>query len=407
MTEQGNEQPQLADLVQAGETQTEAEPITDFIFMLRDISNAYLVKTADGDVLINAGFMGSAERNRALLAPLRSGPLHAILLTQAHADHFGGVPLLREAATRIVAQQDFVATSRFFKSLMPYFGRRSGKLWAGTIKNRGTLPPDIEPDISFSERLSLHWGGRDFELISTPGGESPDAMVVWLPAEKVLFTGNLFGPVFMSMPNFNTLRGDRPRSVERFLSSLDSVRQLGAELLITGHGEPVRGATNIRAELDKLHAAVSFVRQATIDGMNAGKDVYTLMQEIQLPEALALGEFHGKLSWAVKSIWHEYSGWFMYDSTTNLYELPPSSVYADLAELAGGADALAGRAQHKLQQEQAVEALFLLDIALYTEPEHPLSRSIKRQALESLLERSGHHNLSEVMWLRSEIQALE
>ena len=59
--------PKLASLVQAGEHQTEAEAINDFIFMAHDISNAYLINTSDGDVMINTGFMGSAERNKKLL----------------------------------------------------------------------------------------------------------------------------------------------------------------------------------------------------------------------------------------------------------------------------------------------------------------------------------------------------
>lgn len=399
--------PALASLVQAGEPQTEAERITDFIYMAKDISNAYLVKTDDGDVLINTGFMGSAERNKALFAPLRSGPLHAIILTQAHADHFGGVPTLREPETKIVTHRAFSDTAAYFTMLMPYIKRRSGKLWSGTIKGRDNPVPDIKPDITFDERYSASFGNRRFELISTPGGEAPDSMVVWLPDDKTVFTGNLFGPVFMSMPNLNTIRGDKPRSARRFLDSLNQVRELGAELLITGHGEPVRGAADIRANLDKLHAAVSYVHDATVEGMNAGKDVYTLMREIRLPEELALGEFHGKVSWAVKSIWHEYSGWFLYDSTTALYGVPRSSVDIDLVELAGGAGPLAERARQKLDSGKPLEALHLLDIALGAEPTHADALAVKKDALQKLLEASGGSNLSEVMWLKSEITAVE
>ncbi len=61
--------PSLASLVQAGEQQSEADKITDAIYMARDISNAYLVKTGAGDVLINAGFMASAERIKKLFKP--------------------------------------------------------------------------------------------------------------------------------------------------------------------------------------------------------------------------------------------------------------------------------------------------------------------------------------------------
>jgi len=125
-----------------------------------------------------------------------------------------------------------------------------------------------------------------------------------------VFSGNLFGPVFLAMPNLTTTRGDKPRLVVNYLESLDTVRNLGAELLITGHGEPIVGKDNIRANLDKMYDAVSYVRNAVIAGMNAGKTVHELMREIRLPEHLKIGQFHGKVSWAVRAIWEENSGWF-------------------------------------------------------------------------------------------------
>jgi len=401
------DKPMLASLVQAGDQQTEAVAINDFIFMAQDISNAYLVRTDEGDVLVNTGFVASAERNRALFAPVRSGELKAIILTQAHPDHFGGVPVLKEPGTRVIAERRFTDTCDFFRMLDPYLRRRSGKLWTGTIKRRDIVVPVVEPDIVVDGHYAFEVGGREFEVISTPGGEAPDAVVIWMPNERIVFTGNLFGPVFLSMPNLCTTRGDKPRSAKLYLECLDRVRKLGAELLITGHGEPIVGADRVRADLDRMHAAVSFVHDRTVEGMNAGKDVHTLMAEIQLPEEIRIGEYHGKVSWAVRTIWEEYSGWFHMDSTTSLYPVPRSSVNGDLVELAGGADALASRAAQHVSAEKPLEALHLTDISLGVEPEHKPSLTAKKAALEALLKASGGMNLSEVMWLKSEIAGVE
>jgi alkyl sulfatase BDS1-like metallo-beta-lactamase superfamily hydrolase len=407
--EKSDDKPPLASLVLAGEGQKEAEAITDFIYMVKDISNAYLVTTSDGDVLVNTGFMDNAERNKALFAGHRTGPLRKIILTQAHPDHYGGVPVLREAGTQVIAERRFVDTWTYFRDLGPYIGRRTSKLWGTTIRRKGTPapPPEVVPDIIVDRHYEFEHGGRRFELLSTPGGESLCSLTVWMPQERVVFTGNLFGPVFMAIPNLVTLRGDKPRLVQRYLRSLDRVRNLEAELLITGHGEPIRGAEKIRADLDKLYAAVSYVNEATIAGMNAGKDVHTLMREIKLPEDLKIGEFHGKVSWAVRSIWEEYSGWFHYDSTSSLYGVPRSSIHTDLAELAGGASPLAARAKQRLSEGKALEAIHLLDIALGAEPANTGALAVKKDALHSLLSQSGGTNLSETMWLKSEIAEID
>jgi alkyl sulfatase BDS1-like metallo-beta-lactamase superfamily hydrolase len=263
------------------------------------------------------------------------------------------------------------------------------------------------PDIVVDRHHEFELGGRRFEVISTPGGEALDSLTVWLPQERIAFTGNLFGPVFLAMPNLVTMRGDKPRLVQRYLPSLDTVRKLEAELLITGHGDPIRGAQNIRAALDKMYAAVSYVNDAVIAGMNAGKDVQTLMREVELPADLKIGEFHGKVSWAVRSIWEEYSGWFHYDSTTSLYGVPRSSIDADLVELAGGPAPLAARARKKVSEGRPLEAIHLLDIALATDRAHADALTVKKEALQALQRQSGGINLSEVMWLKSELAAVE
>jgi alkyl sulfatase BDS1-like metallo-beta-lactamase superfamily hydrolase len=400
----------LANLIRSGDAQAQADEVTPFVFMARGVSNAYLVTTSDGDVIVNTGMPEDGERAAKLFAPHRTGPVRYILLTQSHADHFGGVPEFMEDGTKVVGGPDYVALRDDMLGLQSFFGQRTFKLWGATLK-RDTPPkpiPDVTPDILVDRILTLEVGNRTFELIHAPEGETEDNVLVWMPKEKIVFTGNTFGPVWLSMPFLNTLRGDKPRRVREYLKSLAKVRDLGAEILITGHGDPIVGKERIKADLDKMDAAVRYVRDYTLDGMKAGKTVHQLMRELAFPEAIRIGDFHGKASWAVKSIWREYSGWFHYeDGTTELYGVPRSSVDADLAELAGGADKLAERARAKLDKGQPLEALHLVAIALGAEPGNRASLLVKKDASAVLLEQSGQSNLSETMWLRSEIADAE
>ncbi|MDR2858720.1 MAG: MBL fold metallo-hydrolase [Novosphingobium sp.] len=405
-----NRQPTLANLVRAGDAQTEAVEITPFVFMSRDISNAYLVTTSDGDVLVNTGSPDGAGRSVALFGPHRTGLLRYIILTQSHSDHFGGVPEFKEDGTTVVAGPGYIEARDDMLGMQSFFGPRTFKLWGTTLK-RDAPPrptPDVTPDLFVEERLTLEVGNRTFELISAPEGETVDNIVVWMPKEKIVFTGNTFGPVWLSMPFLNTLRGDKPRLVRTYLKTLEKVRALGAEIVITGHGEPIVGKDRIRADLDRMHAAVSYVRDYTLAGMKAGRTVHELVREFAFPENIRIGDFHGKANWAVKSIWREYAGWFHYeDGTTELYGVPRSSVDADLAELAGGADRLAERAKARLAADQPLEALHLVAIALGAEPGNRAALGVKKDASQVLLDQSGQNNLSETMWLRSEIAEVD
>jgi len=398
--------PPLANLVRAGDVQSVAVAITPFVFMSHDVSNAYLVTTSGGDVVINTGMPDGAERSVALFKPHRTGPLRYIILTQSHADHFGGVPAFTEEGTKVVGGPGYCEARDDMLGLQSFFGPRTFKLWGSTLKRDAPpMPiPHVTPDIFVGQELTLEVGDRTFVLIHAPEGETEDNILVWMPKEKIVFTGNTFGPVWLSMPFLNTLRGDKPRRVRTYLQSLAKVRELDAEILITGHGEPIVGKERIKADLDKMEAAVRYVRDYTLEGMKAGKTVHQLMREFAFPEDIRIGDFHGKASWAVKSIWREYSGWFHYeDGTTELYGVPRSSVDADIADLAGGADKLAGRARARLDKGEPLEALHLVDIALGAEPGNRAALTVKKDASQLLLERSGQANLSETMWLRSEI----
>ncbi|MFC3214745.1 MBL fold metallo-hydrolase [Novosphingobium panipatense] len=59
----------------------------------------------------------------------------------------------------------------------------------GATLKRGNTPkaaPEVKPDILVDRRLTMELGGRCFELISTPEGETIDSLTVWMPRERSL-----------------------------------------------------------------------------------------------------------------------------------------------------------------------------------------------------------------------------
>ena len=397
--------PHLADLVMAGEGATAAEKIGEGIYVSHGISNAYLITTGDGDVLVNAGMHFEGPRSKKLFAAVSDGPVRVLVFTQGHGDHIGGTAALVGPETRIMAHANYPVVRGYWNRLEAFYGRRTQILWGSVVGNREDMPPvppDPVPDVLFEDQHRFEVGGRRFELLAMPGGETTDSSVVWLPEDRVVFTGNLFGPIFGNLPNLYTIRGDKIRSALDFVASIDRVRELDAELLVTGHGDPVRGKDEIRAALTRTRDATQWIHDRTVEGMNAGKDVHALMAEIALPPELAIGQGHGKTSWCVRAVWEEYAGWFHYQSTTELYEVPARAVHADLVELAG-AQALVDRARAHVQAGRPLHGLHLTDMVLAGAPENSAALEVRAAALEALLERSGGENFSEVQWLRSRL----
>jgi alkyl sulfatase BDS1-like metallo-beta-lactamase superfamily hydrolase len=388
----------------------QAEPLAPGIWCSPGLTNAYLLTTADGRVVINTGMGFEAAVHRANFDAVDPGPVRYIVITQGHYDHVGGIDTLRDPLTKVVAQANWRTWRDDNERLMTYRAARSAFAFqarladgVAAIRRRfGSLPPQstLTADIEVGESLTLQVGQRRIELIATPGGETTDSMVVWLPDERVCLCSNTFGPVFGHIPNLVTIRGDRYRDALTVIDTIERVRALQPETLITGHFDPIRGAELIDAELRRLRDAVSYVHDQTVAGMNAGKDVRTLMAEIALPPDLAVGQGYGRVAWDVRAIWENYSGWFHHRSTTELYPVGPESVSPDVVELAG-ADALITRARAHLDSGRPLQAIHLAEIVLHTDPADPRCRAVLKDAHTALLADSV--NFWESAWLTAAI----
>jgi glyoxylase-like metal-dependent hydrolase (beta-lactamase superfamily II) len=397
-----------------------AMAVREFLWQSSGLSNAYMLVTPAGRIIINAGMGFEALTHKRLFDAVCAGPTFCIVLTQGHVDHVGGVAHFREPATRLIAQRNLPLCQRDDQRIKQVRESQAG-IWFAEALAAAARPqaasassaPAAAPqqdmpvaDVSFDDTYAFELGGLRVELYAVPGGETIDSCVVWLPQHRILFSGNLFGPLFPHFPNFNTIRGDRYRFAEPYLESLRRVRALEPELLVTGHFEPVEGRDLIRACLDRLEGAVDYVHGRTLAGMNAGKDIWTLMREVQLPPELYVGQGYGKVSWAVRTIWEQYMGWFKAQATSELYATQPPDIYGDLVALAG-LHAVVGRGQARLAAGDPEGAMLLAEAALAHEPRDRGALGLALAANRALLERSGGANFWETGWLRTQIRRLE
>jgi len=377
--------------------------INDAISMVPATGNVYLVKTPAGDVLIDTAMAEIAGEVKKILDSEPHGHIKYIILTHAHADHIGGISLWKEPGTQIIAQRNYVEFVHYVTRLDGFFAPRNAAAFNRAAQPAGpwvgNFGGKVEPTTLFDESYKLTLGGVEFQLFSTPG-ETPDHLTVWIPKYKAAFIGdNYFGittPEPNSFPNLYAIRGTKPRWALDWIHSLDTVLALKPDIVLGGHGEPIVGNAEITRLLTRYRDAIQYVHDETVKGMNAGKDVFTLMQEIKLPEKYNLTEIFGKVSWSVRGIYDGYAGW--YDGNPpSMYEIPSSSVYPDLVRLAGGPEPLARLAQDKVNAGEPVEALHLTDVILAYDQKSVPALNARIKAMEYL---RGHtNNRVESGWL--------
>ena len=336
----------------------EVDEVAPGVFRASGVGNTFVITTSEGNVIFDTGLVIQAsEQIRQLKAVLGDFEPVKIVLSHSHADHVGGTRLWSGENTELIAHEEFEEEQRYLTELNPYLHQRNRTLFPWIPETPRTLPgmdfrgliPDIRVDNDIPHTFSL--GGRRFEVHATPGAEGADNVVLWLPDDKVLLTGDFFGPQFPQFPNLFTMRGEKMRKPVEYMNSIDHLLNLDIETLLPSHLEPVRGAEDIRAGMIKIREAVDFVHSATVAGMNAGTPLSELMVEVRLPERLLLSETHGKVSWAVKSIWEYYATWFHFDRTSELYATPQSAVLGDLAGIID-ADAALSLVREKLQEQR-------------------------------------------------------
>ena len=391
----------------------ELKQLADNVFQATGVANTHMIVTETNSVLFDTGLSIQAAQQIKQLSPVQSGGISHIILSHSHADHIGGTKFWQEKDTQIIAHREYREEQRYLTELEPYLWNRNRTVFpwlpekptTQELFRYGGIEPNIlvdHNDYSFTE------GGISFEVLSTPGAEGADNLSLWLPEQKILFSGDFFGPLWPQFPNIFTMRGEKIRKPIEYIASLNKLIALEPKMIVPSHHLPVEGEENIRAGMIKMRDAVQYVHDEVIAGMNAGKTVYQLMDEIALPAELDLTQEHGKVSWAVKSIWEYYATWFHFDTTTELYSVPRQALDAELGALVG-VDKLLAKAQSHFDQQQAIHALHYLELALAVENNNRQALTLRRTVLEYLLEQAVNStgNNYEKDYLRARINVTQ
>jgi cyclase len=136
---------------------------------------------------------------------------------------------------------------------------------------------DIEvraPDITFDQRLHLHVGDVQLELIHVGPAHTRNDVIGWLPDARILFAGDVLFNASTPILTDGSLSGS--------VAALDLMASLEPEIIVPGHGE----LTDL-SEVERWRSYFAFVAEAAAEAHRAGLTPLDAAREVDLGEYAA------------------------------------------------------------------------------------------------------------------------
>lgn len=334
-------------------------------------ANVSAFDTGEGVVLVDSGDFRTADRLHAAVGGFGAGPVSTVVYTHGHVDHvFGVAPFDREADERGGRRPEVVAHQGVVERFDRYTRTAGYNSW---INRKQFGVPGLNwpttyryPDTDYRDRLTLRRGDLTFELVHARG-ETDDHTYVWIPELKTLCTGDLF--------IWNSPNAGNPQKVQRYpedwAQALRAMQELGAELLLPGHGVPVVGAERVHRALDDTARFLESLCEQTRTLMNAGHRLDDVIHGVQAPQDLLAKPYlhpaYDEPEFVVRNLWRLWGGWYD-QNPAHLKPAPEAALAAEFADAAGGARALAARAAKLLEEGEFRLASHLAETAALAAP---------------------------------------
>ena len=206
----------------------------------------------DGVVLIDTAVAQLADKLKAAIAQLSRQPIRYVIITHAHADHFGGNEAMRKAGAVLVAHEN-VRTRMAQGQYIAAFNQ--------------TIPPSAPaaiPTITYTNAMAIHTGGETIQLIHASRAHTDSDSLVFFRRANVIHTSGTFGNdqtyTFFDLSSGGSLAGTIAAQEKVLALANDKTR------IIADEGEP-----SSKAALQASHDSLVVVRARVQALIDAGK----------------------------------------------------------------------------------------------------------------------------------------
>lgn len=376
-----------------------------------DIANISFIEGDTGLIIIDC--LQVAESAAAALALYRrhrgERPIHAVIYSHSHADHYGGVRGLiseedvRTGRVKLIAPRGFMLATLSENLLAGVaMGRRQQFQFGPTLPKGADAQVDaglgktvarswpglLAPNLSIEQDYERHViDGIEIDFQLTPETEAPSEMHCYFPQLRAL---NLAENATHNLHNLCPLRGAKVRDALAWSKYLHhALHRWGdaSDVVFAQHHWPTWGSENVKRFLAEQRDLYRYLHDQTVRLMSHGMKPAEIAEVMTLPQGLAqrwhTRGYYGTVSHNVKAIYQHYLSW--YDAhPANLHTLPPGPAAAKTIEYMGGIEAVMTRARADYERGEFRWVAEVMKHAVYAHPQHREARELAAQALDQM-----------------------
>jgi alkyl sulfatase BDS1-like metallo-beta-lactamase superfamily hydrolase len=388
--------------------------VADGFYQVRglDLSNITFIESASGWIVIDP--LTSSDTAKAaydlVSRHLDERPVHTVIYTHSHVDHFAGVRGIvdeadvRSGAVRIIAPEGFLeeaisenviagtAMTRratyMYGALLPKGPR--GHVDAGLGKGvplmgaQGLIAPT---ELITETGTELDVDGVRIVFQLTPGTEAPAEMNFHFPDRRILCMAE---NCTANLHNLYTLRGAQIRDAlawSRYIHESIELFEAHTDVCFASHHWPRWGRDDIVDFLTRQRDLYRFIHDQTMRLANHGQTMVEIAEELALPPALGdeffNRDYYGTLNHNAKAVYQRYLGWFD-ANPAHLHPHPPVEAARRYVDYMGGADAVLERARGSFADGDYRWVVEVVNHVVFAEPANDEARLLQADALEQL-----------------------
>ena len=249
-----------------------------------EFTEYYFVVSDDGRQLIGIDAGTRADSAKVAYEALRAyapglPELTTIFITHSHWDHVGGHKYFRALNPRL----RFYARSNYQEEIARDFDS-PGNFGEQFFGERFSLDDvrSFKPDVMIDGRTNLKIGGTRIELIPVHGGETHDAMFIYLPDQSVMFVGDFIMP-YLGAPFAE--EGD----FQGLVDAIDVVVEKHPQHLLHGH-EPLTSNFASATMLAQLKTDLVWLHEQVLTAVRCGDERAAIHQANLIPPGLLGGQ---------------------------------------------------------------------------------------------------------------------